>query len=93
MMNKMVMDILCPSCEQITLGANEFIPDRVTKYFYLNKLLLEEIMEGGNKLLRNRIAGYMVNIKNKEGKFIRPLYKGVKDIRKRRREQRKRQKP
>ena len=60
----------------------KLLPEQISKDFYVNKIILSNIMEGGNKKFRNRVAGELVNIKNKEGRVIMPPYRGIKDKRK-----------
>ena len=53
-------------------------PDRITTDFQLNKLLVEEITDIQCKSLRNKLAGYLVGEKKKEGKIITPPIKRQK---------------
>jgi len=53
--------------------------DRVSTDFESNKKLVEEITDiGDRKYLRNRIAGYLIVLKNKEGRLIIPPKKEKK---------------
>jgi len=56
----------------------ETYPDRVTTDFELNKQLLMDVTDVESKLLRNRIAGYLVREKKKSGKLIFPPKTGKK---------------
>jgi len=46
--------------------------NRVSTDFQENKELLEEVTDISSKRLRNRLAGYLVGEKRKEGRIINP---------------------
>ena len=54
----------------------------ITTDFEINKVIFEEVTDGGNKRFRNRVTGELVNIKKKEGRVILSPYRGIKDKRK-----------
>jgi small subunit ribosomal protein S17e len=53
-------------------------PDKITTDFESNKQFLNENVEIYSKKLRNRLAGYLVNLKKQAGKIINPPRKGKK---------------
>jgi len=53
-------------CEEIY----RLYPDRVSKDFQLNKILVDEVTDVASKSIRNKIAGYLVVLKGKEGRLI-----------------------
>ena len=53
-------------------------PEQVTTDFEENKKLLVKITNIDSKILRNRVAGLLTNIKKNEGRIIIPPKKGKK---------------
>ena len=58
----------------------EEYPDRVTTNFGLNKYLLQEVVEGGNKKLLNKVAGYLVVLKKNEKRTIESPHKAIRKM-------------
>jgi len=56
----------------------KYTPERVSTNFEENKELLNEIANLNSKLLRNRVAGLLTNMKKNEGRIILPPKKGKK---------------
>jgi len=54
-------------------------PDRVTNDFELNKLLVDDISDINSKVMRNRIAGYLVKLHNKSNRIIIPPSRSKKE--------------
>jgi len=87
-MGKIRPDYIKNNCNEIY----NIYSDQITTNFETNKELLIKITDIKSKKLRNRMAGYLVNLKKKEGRIIIPPKKEKKArTKKERKKNRKRQ--
>jgi ribosomal protein S17E len=62
-------NIRCSSIKKACKDIYDMYPNRVTSDFDTNKKLVKEVTDA-NKMMVNRLAGYLVVLANKKGRLI-----------------------
>lgn len=77
-MGKVRTTFIKDACERLL----QIYPDDVTKDFEMNKVFVMDRTDITSKLIRNKVAGYLVTLKKKQGKIIIPPKMDRKPVRK-----------